>query len=64
MFNKVGGQYSKNTISQKILDISTGEINIINNTIYSEADSMFEIKYPERDIKVLLRKKTDMTWNS
>ena len=29
----------------------------INNTIYSTEDSMFEIKYPAKDIKVLLRKK-------
>jgi len=64
VFNKVGGQYSKNTISQTMLDTSTGEIYPINNTIYSESDSMFEIKFPEKDIKVLLRKKTDMTWNS
>jgi len=55
-FNKVGGQYSNNTIAQGITNTSTGEINIENNTIYSTQDSMFEIKYPEKDIKVLLRK--------
>jgi len=66
VYNKVGGQYSKNTISQQILDTSTGEINIINNTIYSEADSMFEIKFPEKDIRVFLRKRTNANneWNS
>jgi len=56
VFNKVGGQYSSNTIAQAITDTTTGEIKIENNTIYSTQDSMFEIKYPEKDIKVLLRK--------
>lgn len=56
VFNKVGGQYSSNTIAQPILNATTGEIKIENNTIYSTKDSMFEIKFPEKDIKVLLRK--------
>ena len=56
VYNKVGGQYSNNVISQTITNTSTGEIQIINNTIYSAENSMFEIKYPEKDIKVYLRK--------
>ena len=57
VYNKVGGNYSTNVISQAIANTSTGEISIINNTIYSSEDSMFEIKYPEKDIRVFLRKK-------
>jgi hypothetical protein len=60
VFNKVGGQYSLNPVEQNISDTSTGEIEIINQTIYSTEDSMFEIKFPERDIKVLLRKQTNL----
>jgi len=56
VFNKVGDQYSTNSIAQGITNTSTGEIKIENNTIYSTQDSMFEIKHPEKDIKVLLRK--------
>lgn len=58
VYNKVGGQYSNNVISQEIVDPTTGEIQIINNTIYSTEDSMFEIKYPASDISVYLRKST------
>ena len=57
VYNKVGGQYSNNAISQEIADTSTGEIRKINNTIYSTTDSMFQIKYPEKDIRVFMRKK-------
>lgn len=56
VYNKVGGQYSNNVVSQEILNNTTGEIKIINNTIYSTEDGMFEIRYPEKDIKVLLKK--------
>jgi len=59
VFNKVGDQYSNNTIGQQISNTTTGEIKIENNTIYSTKDSMFEIKYPEKDIKVLLRKSVE-----
>jgi hypothetical protein len=56
-YNKVGGQYSNNVIPQTISDTATGEILLVNNTIHSTEDSMFEIRYPEKDIKVYLRKK-------
>ena len=57
VYNKVGGAYSNNVISQTVKNKTTGEIDIINNTIHSTQDSMFEIRYPEKDIKVFLRKK-------
>lgn len=61
VYNKVGGNYSNNVISQEITDPVTGEITIINNTIYSTEDSMFEIRFPSNDIRVFLRKKVDLT---
>lgn len=60
IFNKVGGNYSINPIEQEILNETTGEIKIINNTIYSTQDSMFEIKYPEKDIRVFLKKRVNV----
>lgn len=60
IFNKVGGNYSINPIEQEILNETTGEIKIINNSIYSTQDSMFEIKYPEKDIRVFLKKRINV----
>lgn len=57
VYNRVGGQYSNNTVSQSIANTGTGEIRLVNNTIYSTTDSMFEIKYPDKDIRVFLRKR-------
>lgn len=57
VYNKVGGQYSQNITSQEFLNSNNSEINLINNTIYSTRDSMFEIKFPEKDIRVFPRKR-------
>ena len=59
-YNKVGGQYSVNTVEQSLVSTTTGEIKLLNNTIYSTEDSMFEIRFPEKDIKVFLKKKTNL----
>lgn len=60
VFNKVGNGYSLNEIGQEYSNETTREIKLINNTVYSEEDSMFEIKYPQKDIVLYLRKKTDL----
>lgn len=57
IYNKVGDKYSINPTEQEIVDEETGEIKIINNTLYSTKDSMFEIKYPEKDIRIFLKKR-------
>lgn len=60
VYNNVGNGYSANQIQQPYTNNNTRQIQLINNTIYSIEDSMFEIKYPEKDIRVTLRKKTDL----
>ena len=60
VYNKVGGEYSLNPIEQPYENSETKQIQVINNTIYSTESSMFEIRYPERDIRLFLRKKADL----
>ena len=60
VFNRVGGQYSANPVEQALVSEQTGEIVLINNTVYSTEDSQFEIKFPERDIRVLMRRRTNL----
>jgi len=60
IYNKVGSGYSLNPVEQEFSNETTGQIKLIYNTIYSTPDSMFEIKNPERDIKVYLRKRNDL----
>jgi len=53
MFNKVGGgQYSLNEISQFYIDVPSRQIDLEDMTIFGEATTMYEIKYPNKDILV------------
>ena len=54
VYNKVGeNQYSLNEISQPYIDNSTRQIDISDDyTLFGEPLSMFEVKYPSKDILV------------
>jgi hypothetical protein len=52
IFNKTSGKYSPYTVEMEITNPATGEIKLENNTLYASNDSMFEIKNPERDIRI------------
>jgi hypothetical protein len=57
IYNKVGGGlYSLNEVSQPYLDTTTKQIDLMGlYTLFADEDSMFEIKYPEKDIRVSVR---------
>jgi hypothetical protein len=52
IYNKVGGQYSSSETSQSYEDPTTKQIKLINNTIFAEPDQIYQIRFPNRDIKV------------
>jgi len=56
-FNKIGdGKYSLNEISQPYLNDTTREIDLLGEfTLFAEPNSMFEIKFPEKDIKIRVK---------
>jgi phage-related baseplate assembly protein len=57
VYNKVGlGVYSTDEISQPYIDKDSRQIDTNPDfVIYSEPTGMFEIKYPEKDIKVRVK---------
>jgi hypothetical protein len=56
VYNKVGDGYSLNEISQPYLDNVTRQIDISSDyTLYGDPISMFEIKFPNVDIKVRVK---------
>jgi len=56
VFNKVGGNYSLNEISQTLEDEQTLEINISQDyALIGDPISMFEIKFPAVDIRCRVR---------
>lgn len=59
IYNKVGvggiNDYSINEVSQEYIDDITKEIKLIDDTLWCNADGMFEIKFPEKDIRVFIK---------
>jgi hypothetical protein len=56
VYNKVGGKYSVNEISQPYIDIGSRQINISQEyALFGEPNTMFEIKYPTTDIVVRVK---------
>ena len=57
VYNKVGeGIYSDKQIKQNLIDSTTGQIDLLGeNVIYGNPIGFFEIKFPEKDIKVRIK---------
>lgn len=56
VFNKVGGgEYSLNEISQPYIYPDVRQIDIEDMTLYGDPISMFEIKYPNKDISIRVK---------
>ena len=56
IFNKTGTPYSSNVTVQDIIDNSTLQINLTEDfALFAEYDSMFQIRFPETDIKVRVK---------
>jgi len=57
VFNKVNenGKYSSNEIAQPYIDETTRQVDLLGKyTLFGAPNSMFEIKYPNTDIKVTI----------
>jgi hypothetical protein len=59
--NLVGGEYSINVSQQDVIDVNSDntpverQLNLSDYTIFSSPNSMFEIKYPNKDIRVRVK---------
>ena len=55
VFNNVGGQYSSAETSQPYSNISTRQIQLIDDTIFAQPSQMYQIKYPNKDIRIRVK---------
>ena len=55
IFNKVGGQYSSSETSQNYIDEETKQIRLIDDTIYAQPNQIYQVRFPEKDIKVRIK---------
>jgi len=56
VYCKYGGSYSYNEVSQPYVDDTTRQIDISDSyTVFGEPNAIFEVKFPERDIRVRVK---------
>jgi hypothetical protein len=55
VFNQVGGQYSSSQTSQRYLNSTTHQIELIDDTIFAEPNQTYQIKYPNKDINIRVK---------
>jgi hypothetical protein len=55
VFNKIGGQYSSSQTSQRYSNSETKEIELIDDTIFSEPSQIYQIRFPNKDINVRVK---------
>jgi hypothetical protein len=52
VYNKIGGQYSSSEVSMAYVDSTTKEISQSDMTIFMKSNQIFQIRFPNVDIKV------------
>jgi hypothetical protein len=55
VFNQVGGQYSSSQTSQRYLDNTTHQIELIDDTIFAQPNQTYQIKYSNKDINIRVK---------
>ena len=55
IYNKTGGQYSSSETSQKYVDKNTKQIELIDDTIFAQPNQIYQVRFPEKDIKVRIK---------
>ena len=63
IYNKVGGQYSSSETSQRYINSTTKQIELIDNTIFAEPDQIYQIRFPNKDIKVRVKNITTVDFS-
>ena len=55
VFNKVGGEYSSSEVAQSYKDSTTKEIQQNDMTIFMKSNQIFQIRFPNKDIKIRVK---------
>ena len=62
VFNKIGGNYSSAEVAQSYADDVTKEISQSQSTIYMKTNQIFQIRFPNADIKVRTKNLSSTTY--
>ena len=62
VFNNVGGEYSTSEVSQDYTDVVTKQINDTDKIIFMKSNQIFQVRFPNKDIKVRIKSLTSTTF--
>lgn len=62
VFNNVGGQYSSSETSMEYLNDETRQIRPVDDTIFAQPSQVYQIRYPEKDIRVSVKNFQSITF--
>lgn len=62
VFNKVGGEYSMAEVVQSYKDDTTKEIQQQDMTIYMKSNQIFQIRFPNKDVRIRVKPLTSTTF--
>lgn len=63
VFNEVGGQYSSAQTSMEYIDPVTKEIGTVDDTIFAQPSQVYQIRYPNKDIRVSVKNFQNVTFS-
>jgi hypothetical protein len=55
VFNQTGGEYSSAEVAQSYVDTATKEIRQSDMTIYMKSNQIYQIRFPNKDIKIRVK---------
>lgn len=62
VFNKIGGNYSSSQVAQSYVNDATKEIQQSDGTIYMKSNQIFQIRFPNVDIKIRTKNLSSTTY--
>jgi dsRNA-specific ribonuclease len=62
VFNKIGGEYSSAQVAQSYIDETTKEISQVESTVYMKSNQIYQVRFPNTDIKVRIKTLTSTTY--
>jgi hypothetical protein len=63
VYNMVGGQYSSAQTSMIYSDPATNQIGPVDDTIFAQPSQVYQIRYPNKDVKVLVKNFQSVTFS-
>ena len=63
VFNNVGGQYSSAETSMEYSNPETKEIAPVDDTIFAQPSQVYQIRYPNKDIRVSVKNFQSVTFS-